>query len=117
MKFVDESNIRIEAGDGGNGIVSFRRERSIPFGGPDGGDGGDGGSIYAVGDVNLNTLADFRFNRTFRAERGANGASKRKFHPEISRNLTRTTTSRRRYFSEVVHPGPSVLPARCRRSR
>ena len=74
MKFVDESNIRIEAGDGGNGIVSFRRERSIPFGGPDGGDGGDGGSIYAVGDVNLNTLADFRFNRTFRAERGANGA-------------------------------------------
>ncbi|MGH8519309.1 MAG: GTPase ObgE, partial [Panacagrimonas sp.] len=48
MKFVDEATIRVEAGDGGNGCVSFRRERAIPFGGPDGGDGGDGGSIYAV---------------------------------------------------------------------
>jgi GTP-binding protein len=73
MKFVDEATIRVEAGDGGNGCVSFRRERAIPFGGPDGGDGGDGGSIYAVADVNLNTLADFRFNRVFRAGRGENG--------------------------------------------
>lgn len=73
MKFVDEANIRVEAGDGGNGIVSFRRERSIPFGGPNGGDGGDGGSVYAVGDRNLNTLADFRFHRVFRAQRGENG--------------------------------------------
>src|ERR1700752_994841 len=75
MKFVDEATIRVEAGDGGNGIVSFRRERAIPFGGPDGGDGGDGGSGYAVADRNLNTLADFRFNRVFRASRGANGGS------------------------------------------
>lgn len=74
MKFVDESTIRVEAGDGGNGCVSFRRERAIPFGGPDGGDGGDGGSVYAVGDRNLNTLADFRFNRVFKAERGENGS-------------------------------------------
>lgn len=74
MKFVDEASIRVEAGDGGNGCVSFRRERAIPFGGPDGGDGGDGGSIYAVADVNLNTLADFRFNRVFRARRGENGS-------------------------------------------
>jgi GTP-binding protein len=73
MKFVDEARIRVEAGDGGNGCVSFRRERAIPFGGPDGGDGGDGGSIYAVGDPNLNTLADFRFTRVFRAERGQSG--------------------------------------------
>lgn len=73
MKFVDEASIRVEAGDGGNGCVSFRRERAIPFGGPDGGDGGDGGSIYAVPDVNLNTLADFRFTRVFRAKRGENG--------------------------------------------
>lgn len=74
MKFVDEAQIRIEAGDGGNGCVSFRRERAIPFGGPDGGDGGDGGSIYAIADANLNTLADFRFTRVFRAVRGENGS-------------------------------------------
>lgn len=73
MKFVDEAQIRVEAGDGGDGCVSFRREKSIPFGGPDGGDGGDGGSIYAVADPNLNTLADFRYTRVFRAVRGQNG--------------------------------------------
>lgn len=75
MKFVDEAKIRVEAGNGGNGCVSFRRERAIPFGGPDGGDGGDGGSVFAVADVNLNTLADFRFHRVFKAERGADGTS------------------------------------------
>lgn len=74
MKFVDEAKIRVEAGDGGNGCVSFRREKAIPFGGPDGGDGGDGGSIIAVGDPNLNTLADFRFNRVLRAGRGSHGS-------------------------------------------
>ena len=74
MKFVDEAQIRVEAGDGGDGCVSFRREKSIPFGGPDGGDGGDGGSIYAVADPNLNTLADFRYTRVFRAVRGQNGS-------------------------------------------
>jgi len=75
MKFVDEATVRVEAGDGGNGCVSFRRERAIPFGGPDGGDGGDGGTVYAVADPNLNSLADFRFNRVFRAQRGENGTS------------------------------------------
>jgi GTP-binding protein len=74
MKFVDEVVIRVQAGDGGNGCVSFRREKYVPFGGPDGGDGGDGGSIYLVADPDLNTLADFRFTRLFRAERGHNGA-------------------------------------------
>ncbi|MDE2149970.1 MAG: GTPase ObgE [Gammaproteobacteria bacterium] len=74
MQFVDEVLIRVEAGDGGNGCVSFRREKFIPFGGPDGGDGGDGGSVYAMADANLNTLADFRFHRVFRAGRGANGS-------------------------------------------
>ena len=73
MKFVDEAKIRVEAGNGGRGHISFRRERSIPFGGPDGGDGGDGGSVYAVADFNLNTLADFRFNRVFRAQHGESG--------------------------------------------
>mgnify|MGYP000338844179 CR=1 FL=1 len=76
MKFVDEANIRVEAGKGGNGCVSFRREKYIPFGGPDGGDGGDGGSIYLVGDTNLNTLQDLRFTRRFAAENGQSGMGK-----------------------------------------
>ena len=74
MKFVDEATIRVEAGTGGKGCIGFRREKYIPFGGPDGGDGGDGGTIWVEADVNLNTLADFRFNRTFRAERGGDGS-------------------------------------------
>jgi GTP-binding protein len=73
MKFVDEATIRIEAGNGGNGTLSFRREKFIPRGGPDGGDGGDGGSVYLVGREGLNTLADFRHTRIFRAQNGAKG--------------------------------------------
>ena len=73
MKFVDEATIRVEAGNGGNGAMSFRREKFIPRGGPDGGDGGDGGSIYLVGRSGLNTLADFRHTRRFRAEPGKKG--------------------------------------------
>ena len=74
MKFIDEADIRVEAGDGGNGCVGFRREKYIPFGGPDGGDGGDGGSVYLVANANLNTLVDFRFHGVYRAERGQNGS-------------------------------------------
>jgi GTP-binding protein len=73
MKFFDEAKIEVLAGDGGNGVASFRREKYIPFGGPDGGDGGRGGSIWAVADRNLNTLIDFRYTRVFRAQRGENG--------------------------------------------
>ena len=73
MKFVDEADIRVEAGDGGNGVIGFRREKYIPKGGPDGGDGGDGGSVYLQADENLNTLIDYRFDRFHRAERGQNG--------------------------------------------
>lgn len=76
MKFVDEALIRVEAGDGGNGCVSFRREKYIPKGGPDGGDGGDGGDVYLLADENLNTLIDYRFEKSFRAERGEKGHSK-----------------------------------------
>jgi GTP-binding protein len=73
MKFIDEADIRVEAGSGGNGCVSFRREKWAPRGGPDGGDGGDGGSVWLVADENLNTLIDFRHERQFRAQRGQNG--------------------------------------------
>lgn len=75
MKFVDEATIRVEAGDGGNGCVSFRREKYVPRGGPDGGDGGDGGNVYVVTDSNLNTLVDYRFTKFYKAERGQNGMS------------------------------------------
>lgn len=73
MKFVDEARIQVEAGNGGTGCVSFRREKYIPKGGPDGGDGGDGGSVFLVADVNLNTLVDFRHKRRHRAEHGQSG--------------------------------------------
>ena len=73
MKFVDEAVIKVQAGDGGNGCISFRREKFIPFGGPDGGDGGSGGSVWLVADEGLNTLIDFRHQRSFKAQRGQNG--------------------------------------------
>jgi GTP-binding protein len=73
MKFVDEAIIKVQAGDGGNGCASFRREKFIPFGGPDGGDGGYGGSVWLVADEGLNTLVDFRHQRSFKAKRGENG--------------------------------------------
>ena len=77
MRFVDEATINVIAGDGGTGVVSFRREKFIPFGGPDGGDGGDGGSVYLVGDHDINTLADFRHVRTYTADSGIRGAGQK----------------------------------------
>lgn len=76
MKFVDEAEIKVAAGPGGNGCVSFRREKFIPLGGPDGGDGGKGGSVYVVADEGLNTLVDFRHQRIFKAKRGGGGAGR-----------------------------------------
>ena len=76
MKFVDEAEIKVAAGPGGNGCVSFRREKFIPLGGPDGGDGSKGGSVYVVADEGLNTLVDFRHQRIFKAKRGGGGAGR-----------------------------------------
>jgi GTP-binding protein len=76
MKFVDEARIRVQAGNGGRGCVSFRREKFVPFGGPDGGDGGDGGSVTLRALNGINTLADFRIVRTFRAENGQPGGGR-----------------------------------------
>ena len=79
MKLVDEAEIQVIAGNGGNGCVGFRREKFIPLGGPDGGDGGDGGSVWLVADENLNTLVDFRHQRQFRAQRGENGMGRQMY--------------------------------------
>src|SRR5690625_3435092 len=79
MKFVDETTIEVIAGNGGNGVASFRRERFIPKGGPDGGNGGRGGNIYAVADRNINTLMDFRYARIHRAPNGEHGRGRDQF--------------------------------------
>ena len=76
MKFVDEATISIRGGDGGHGCVSFRREKYVPRGGPDGGDGGDGGSVYLLGSEHLNTLSDFRARTQYHAERGTDGSGR-----------------------------------------
>lgn len=73
MKFIDEAAIEVYAGKGGDGVASFRREKFIPKGGPDGGDGGNGGSIYAIADRNINTLIDYHYARIYRAKNGQNG--------------------------------------------
>ncbi len=75
MKFIDEATIKVYAGDGGNGAATFRREKYEPMGGPSGGDGGRGGSIHVIADRNINTLVDYRYTRSFRAQRGENGGS------------------------------------------
>ena len=76
MKFLDQANIYIKAGNGGSGSAHFRREKFVEYGGPDGGDGGDGGSIIVEADRNLNTLIDFRYQQHFKAERCADGKVK-----------------------------------------
>src|SRR5258708_2554978 len=73
MKFIDEARIEVHSGTGGDGAVSFRREKNVPRGGPDGGDGGSGGSVYAVADRNINTLVEYRFARIHRARDGEQG--------------------------------------------
>ena len=76
--FIDHSNIRIRAGNGGDGCISFRREKFIPKGGPDGGDGGRGGNVIAIGDTNINTLLDYRYKRLIKAENGKGGSGANK---------------------------------------
>jgi GTP-binding protein len=79
MKLVDEAEITVTAGNGGNGCIGFRREKFIPLGGPDGGDGGDGGNVWLQADENLNTLVDFRHQKQFRAQRGENGMGQQRY--------------------------------------
>ena len=76
MKFLDQAKIYVKAGDGGSGSASFRREKFVEFGGPDGGDGGKGGSIILKSERNLNTLIDYRYQQHHKAERGGDGSGK-----------------------------------------
>ena len=119
MKFIDEANIFVKAGDGGNGIVSFRREKYIPMGGPDGGDGGDGGSVYVVGSTDLNTLSDFRHTRRFVAQRGAHGQGKNCTGAkgedviiEVPLGTVITTLDQGELIADVATAGEPILIAR-----
>ena len=119
MKFVDEARIFVKAGDGGNGIVSFRREKYIPMGGPDGGDGGDGGSIYVVGCTDLNTLSDFRHTRRFVARRGGNGQGNNRTGAkgedviiEVPLGTMITTLEQGELIADVDRVGDPILIAR-----
>lgn len=119
MKFVDEVTIKVIAGDGGNGCVSFRREKYIPRGGPDGGDGGDGGSVYLVADSGLNTLVDFRHMRTHKAQRGENGMGRQmtghkgedvEIRVPIGTRVTDIETDE--VLGELIEPGDKMLVAK-----
>lgn len=119
MKFVDEVTIDVVAGDGGNGCASFRREKFIPFGGPDGGDGGRGGSVWAEGNPNLNTLVDFRYARRYEAKRGENGRGTDQYgaaaddvvlRMPVGTIITDDETGER--IGELLEPGQRILIAK-----
>jgi GTP-binding protein len=118
MKFVDEAKIHVAGGNGGDGCVSFRREKYIPRGGPDGGDGGDGGSVYLEADEGINTLVDFRYQRRFAAQWGGNGSGRnctgRKGDNLIVRVPVGTIIrdiDTEEQIGDLVAPGQSVMVA------
>ena len=119
MKFVDEATIDVIAGNGGNGCASFRREKFIPFGGPDGGDGGRGGSVFAVGDRNLNTLIDFRYARRHEARNGEAGRGSDQYGAAADDIVLRmpmgtiiTDVETGEVIAELLVPGEKVLLAK-----
>jgi len=116
MKFIDEAYIEVIAGNGGNGVVSFRREKCIPFGGPDGGDGGNGGSVWAVADENINTLIDFRFSKKHQAQHGEKGRGAQcygKYGEDLTLRLPVGTlivdTETENVIADLVEEGQKVL--------
>jgi GTP-binding protein len=119
MKFIDEADIRVEAGAGGRGCVSFRREKFIPRGGPDGGDGGDGGSVYLVAREAINTLADFRVQRRFRAESGGGGAGRNMtgakgadLYIEVAKGTIVSDLDTAETLGDLSHDGDTLLVAK-----
>jgi GTPase len=119
MKFVDEATIEVAAGHGGAGCVSFRREKSIPFGGPNGGDGGRGGSVYALADRNLNTLIDYRYARRHQARNGEHGRGADQFGAAADDIVLRmpvgtivTDLDSEQVIAELLLPGEKLLLAK-----
>ncbi len=117
--FVDEAEIEVEGGRGGNGCISFRREKYVPRGGPDGGDGGKGGDVYLIGDPNLSTLLDFRYRRKYRAERGMHGQGSNKTGRSGEDLFIRVPLGTVVYdldsgklIGEIEEPGETLLVAR-----
>ena len=119
MKFVDEAQIDIAAGVGGSGCVSFRREKFIPFGGPDGGDGGRGGSVWALADRNINTLIDYRYARRHEARNGEPGRGSDQFGAAADDIVLRmpvgtivTELDTGQVIAELLEPDERVLLAK-----
>jgi len=119
MKFIDEATIKVYAGDGGNGVATFRREKYEPMGGPNGGDGGRGGSIHVLADRNINTLVDYRYTRTFRAQRGENGSGSDCYGAKGEDMVLRvpvgtvvTDKSSGRVVADLAHDGQQALLAK-----
>ncbi|MDQ3206464.1 MAG: GTPase ObgE [Pseudomonadota bacterium] len=118
MKLVDEAEIQVTAGNGGNGCVGFRREKYIPLGGPDGGDGGDGGSVWLVADENFNTLVDFRHQKQFKAQRGENGMGRQMYGKagedlaiRVPVGTTVTNVETDEVIGDLTRPGERLLVA------
>jgi GTP-binding protein len=119
MKFVDEASIRVTAGKGGDGSASFRREKYIQYGGPDGGDGGDGGSVFLEGDSGLNTLVDFRHRRIYKAQNGVQGRGQEKYgkkgediHIRVPLGTVVTDEESEMVLGDVTEHGQRLLVAR-----
>jgi len=119
MRFVDEATIKVQAGHGGRGAASFRREKFVPFGGPDGGDGGKGADIYVVGRAGINTLADFRYNRSFRGQHGTAGSSKdctgaggEDLIVEVPIGTVITDVDTEEQLGDITEPGQRLLVAK-----
>ena len=119
MRFVDEALLRVQAGHGGRGCVSFRREKFVPFGGPDGGDGGLGGSVYLRAQPGINTLADFRIQRAFKAPSGVAGSGNDctgkggdDLYVAVPAGTTVIDTDTNEQLADLLHPGEEVLIAR-----
>lgn len=119
MKFVDEATIKVQAGKGGNGCLSFRREKYVAKGGPDGGDGGDGGSIYVVAENDLNTLVDYRYQRSYKAESGeagrgrnCSGAKGQDLELPVPVGTTVVDDETEEVMGDLTHVGQKLLVAR-----
>ncbi len=120
MRFVDEVKIRVQGGKGGNGCMSFRREKFVPFGGPDGGDGGDGGSVILEADGAMNTLVDFRYQREHVAKSGENGRGANCTGKSADNLIVKVPvgtliydTNTDELLGDLIHPGQQLLVAQC----